>query len=147
MKPIAIPPLTEEQKQTVRNYFNGDTAWQKESRIYFRYWRMRAEWERILAAEMNLKKVQDEQKEKYKRHMERVINENIKEDKKRWWDWNYVIVKVNQWTKWNTVVLGFDDGWDIETKKQKLSKVIEIEERKNPDYYKEIINRYNFIDN
>jgi hypothetical protein len=32
---------------------------------------------------MNLKKVQDEQKEKYKRHMERVINENIKEDKKR----------------------------------------------------------------
>jgi hypothetical protein len=26
MKPIAIPPLTEEQKQTVRNYFNGDTA-------------------------------------------------------------------------------------------------------------------------
>ena len=108
---------------------------------------MRAEWERILAAEMNLKKVQDEQKEKYKRHMERVINENIKEDKKRWWDWNYVIVKVNQWTKWNTVVLGFDDGWDIETKKQKLSKVIEIEERKNPDYYKEIINRYNFIDN
>ena len=45
------------------------------------------------------------------------------------------------------LLLGFDDGRDIETKKQKLSKVIEIEERKNPDYYNEIINRYHFIDN
>lgn len=148
MKPIEIKPITEEQKSIVRNYFETwDQWWLTTSNIRFCYWRMRAHWERIEKAEEELQKLKKRKQESYRRNKEQEINQNMKDYRiQTWWDiWKYELMKVNNREDWRTIVMWFLRNYDVAKDRQSRSHVVEIEERQNPNYFQEIIKRFNLL--
>lgn len=145
---MRIQPLTEEQKWIVHKFFETwDKQWATESQIRLWYWRMKAHWTRIDKAEEEISKLLKRKSESYRRFKEQEINQHMKEYKQEtWWDiLRYELIKVNERTLWKSIVIWWIWHYDAEKDKQKRNHVIEIEERRNPEYFQEIIKRFNLL--
>ena len=146
--PFQSQPMTEEQIYKVVNYFDTwDTWWESESRIRLRYWKMKANWSKIDKAEEEIEKTIKRKQESYRWQKEQEINKHMKEyrQEKQWDNGIYELMRLNEWEDWRTMVLGFMENFDTERQKQRWSHVIEIEERLNPDYFQEIVKRFNLL--
>lgn len=148
MKPIEIKPISESQKLVVRRYFETwEKWWFTTSKIRMIYWRMKANWEIIEKAEEEILKSEKRKEESYRRNKEQEINQNIKNYRiETWWNiWKYELMKVNEREDWRTLIIWFLKSYDVERDRQTRSYVVEIEERQNRDYFKEIVKRYNLL--
>lgn len=136
-----LPPLTEEDKSLVRNYFaTGDNGGWWESRIRFTYGRMRAHWERIPDAELVLERKKQLKMDAYKQSKEQEIANGLHAyENEHDETGEYERMKINDWASGRTLIiwiLGYDG------KKVTHSHTVEINEAMNPDYFKECMLRY-----
>lgn len=148
MEAFKLKPLTEEQILSVVNYFDTwDTGEFTESQIWFMYWRLKAQWNKIDKAEEYLENIKKRKAESYRWNKEQEINQHMKEYRQEtaWDTWRYELMRLKEWEDWRTLVLWFMGNYDTEKNKQKWSHVIEIEERQNPDYFQEIVKRFNLV--
>ena len=145
---IKMEPLTEEKISLVRNYFETwELWWKSESEIWFTYWRMRYYWMKIDKAEEYLAEKRWEKEEVYKWKMEQELKQHLKEYKQEtWWDnWIYELVNLKEWEDGRTLEIGILWGYDTERQKQRWVHTVEIEERRNPKFFQEIVKRYNLV--
>lgn len=147
-QPFKKQPITEDMICKVVNYFDtGDTSWESVSRIWLRYGMMKSHGDTIDKAEEEIGKLNKRKQESYRRLKEQEINKHMKEYRQetQWDKGVYELMKLNEWENWRTMVLWFMGNYDIERQKQRRSHVIEIEERQNPDYFQEIVKRFNLV--
>ena len=143
---IKAEDITEEMILDLVNYF--DTwklpTWMTRSKIRTTYWRLRARWNTIDKAEEIIKQEQDKKQEDYKWRVINEIQQGIQDMKNaNWGTWHYVyeIANIKEWEKWRTMQLGFIDT-DPQTNKTKWRHSVEIEERRNPSFFQEMLNKY-----
>lgn len=145
---VKIKPLTEEQISWVANYFD---TWDKgkftESEIRFNYWRMKAQWVKIDKAEEYLNKQKKRKQESYRWNKEQEINQHLKEWRQQntWDEWKYSLIKVNEREDGRCLILWMEWSYDLENSKQRWHHVVEVEESQNPDYFQEIVKRFNLV--
>ena len=145
---LQIPPLTEEQILWVVNYFDTwDRGSFTESEIWLNYGRMRAQGTRIDKAEEHLSKTDKRKEESYRWNKEQEILDHLKTYKQQTNGDNgvYSLIKVNEWEDWRCLILWIEWNYDIEHSKQRWLHVVEVEERQNPDYFQEIVKRFNLV--
>ena len=136
-----IKALTEDEKSLVRNFFSTwDQGGLGKWRIWFMYWRMRYQGERIPQAEAILERKIQLKMDNYKQSKEMEIIHGIQSYEDENQDsWNYEVMKINRWENGRTLIIGILDQKD---KKVFHSHVVEIVESLNPDYFRECIMRY-----
>ena len=138
--------ITEEMILSLVNYFDTWVLpeWMKESRLWQLYWRLKARWNKIDKAEEMLKPLINKKQEDYKW---RIINEmqqwlkDIRNENWGAWTYNYEIANIKEWEKWRTMQLWFIDT-DPQTNKTKRRHSVEIEERRNPEFFQEMLEKY-----
>lgn len=145
---MKLKPLTEEQISSVCNYFD---TWDKgkytESQIYLLYGRMKSQGIQIDKAEEVIEKLNKRKQETYRWNKEQEINQHIKEYRQQtqWDNGVYELMRLKEWEDGRTIVMWFMWNYDLEKQKQRWSHVVEIEERQNPDYFQEIVKRFNLV--
>jgi hypothetical protein len=145
---IKLKPLTEEQISLVCNYFDTWDKWGlTESQIYILYGRMKYQWVRIDKAEEVIEKLEKRKQDSYRWNKEQEINQHINEYRQQtqWDNGIYELMRLKEWEDGRTIVMWFMWNYDLEKQKQKRSHVVEIEERQNPDYFQEIVKRFNLV--
>ena len=142
---MKLDDITEEKiLDLVKFLDNGELPeWMTEAKMFMLYWRLKARWEKIDKAEELLKPYRDQKKENYKwkilneikKWYEEIRNEN-------WMSWHYVyeIVNIKNRTDWKTMQIWFRDT-DVNDK-TKWRKSIEIEEKENPEFFQEMLEKY-----
>ena len=143
-----LKPLTEEQISSVVKYFDTWDTWEfTESQIRFMYWRMKQQGCKIDKAEQLINKNKQRQAESYKRLKEQEINRHLKEYRQETAGdtWKYELMKVNEREDWRTLVIGIMKKFDVEKSKVIRWHAVEVSEKKNPDYFQEIIKRFNLV--
>lgn len=143
-----LKPLTEEQISSVVRYFDTWDTWEySESQIWFIYWRMRNQWGMIDKAEQIMKKNNQKHAESYRRLKEQEINKHLKEYRQEtaWDTWKFELMKVNERANWKTLIIWIMKKFDVEKSKVIRWHAVEIAENKNPDYFQEIIKRFNLV--
>ena len=146
--PFKTNELTEEQVSQVVNYFDtGDTWDYTESQIWFMYGKMKAQWMKFDKAEEYLSKQLKRKYESYRRQKEQELNDHSKQyrQEKAGDTWRYELMRVNEREDGRTMVIWFMEKYDEQTGKIKWSHAVEIEERQNPEYFQEIVNRFNLV--
>lgn len=147
---IKLKPLTEEQISSVCNYFDTWDKWKyTESQIYLLYGRMKSQGVQIDKAEEVIEKLNKRRQESYRWNKEQEINQHMKEYRQQtqWDSGVYELMRLKEWEDGRTIVMWFMWNYDLEKQKQKRSHVVEIEERQNPDYFQEIVKRFNLVIN
>lgn len=148
MQQMKMEPLTEKKISLVRNYFQ---TWEmgglSESEIWFTYWRMRYHWMKIDKAEEYLEKKKEEKAEAYKWKIEQELKQHLREySLENWWEiWKYSLVNLKEWEDGRTLEIGILWNYDTEKQKQRWVHTVEIEERRNPKFFQEIVQRYNLV--
>lgn len=149
---MKIPPLTEEQKSEVREYFKWKTLEDlKKDKwnpwIWFRYGRMRHFGEKIPVAEEYKEDIKKRKQNNYRFFKENEMKEKLDEYNIKSWNIGnkFEVVNYHHRETWRTLEIGILDGikenWDTRRK-----QTIEIEESQNPEYFQEILKRYNLLD-
>jgi len=145
-----MKPLTEEQKSEVIAYFQNKTIDElkqdkKNQKIWFNYWRMRFNWEKIDVAEQYCNKIRDERCSQYRFIKENDIKGKLKEFeiKNGWW-YNYEVVNLGFYQDWRVLEIWIMD-WLKDNWQTKRAQTIEIEERQNPIYFKELLKRFKLV--
>jgi len=136
-----IKPLTEDQKSSVRRYFeSGELGDLTESRVWLFYGRMKSLGESIPAAESVLDKKRHQKMEDYKLSKEAEISRGLHDYENEHQEASeYEVMKINERENWRTLVIGI---LDYDVKQISHSHVIEIEEASNPSYFSECMMRY-----
>ena len=137
--------ITEEKISALVNFLDtwSIPEWWTEPRLAMLYWQLRARWNKIEKAEERLEKDRQKKREAYKW---RVINEVKQwlEDMRNenWWynPYKYEIVNLKNWEDGRTIQIWFRDV-DINWKTKWLKSVL-IEEVYNPDFFKEMLDKY-----
>lgn len=145
---LTTKPLTEEQILWVVNYFDTGDKWNfRESELWINYWRMKAQGTIIDKAEESLKKTHKRKEESYRWNKEQEINDHLKvyRQQNTWDEWKYSLIKVNEWEDWRCLILWIEGSYDLEHSRQRWLHVVEIEERCNPEYFQEIVKRFNLV--
>lgn len=144
-------PITEEQILKVVKYFDtyknwhGDTSWEMESQIRVWYWRLHWRGELTIdIAEQEKAKTKKKNAETYKWLKEQEINKHLKEYRQQnyWEKWVYELMRSYDWMDWKTINI-----WIMTTVNNDIKRThaVEIEERQNPEYFQEIIKRFNLV--
>lgn len=151
MEKIKIKPLTEEQKSEVKAYFQNKALNElkqdkKNQRIWFNYGRMRQSyWERIDIAEQYMEMITKERQTQYRFIKENEIKEKLKEfEIKNGWGYNYEVVNLGFYQDWRVLEIWIIDGLK-DNGQTKRSQTIDIEERFNPLYFKELLKRFKLV--
>lgn len=141
MERIKLKPLTEEDKSLVRKFFEKwETGGLGKWRLFFMYWRMRAQGERIPQAEAILERQAQLKMDSYRNSKNLEILRGLKAYENEHQEaWAYEVMRINHWDNGRTLIIGILDQRD---KKVVHSHVIEIVESLNPDYFKECIMKY-----
>ena len=149
--PFRLNDITEEQISKVVKYFDTyknwhwDSSWESESQIRVRYWILHWKWELTLdIAEQEKDKIKKRNGESYRWKKEQEINDHLKEYRQQnyWNEWTYDLMRtynredgrqINIW-----IMVQDNDGI-------KRTHAVDIEERQNPDYFQEIVKRFNLV--
>ena len=146
--PVKLKPLTEEQISSVCKFFDTGDKWEyTENQIYFLYGRMRAQGISFEKPESLLAKKRQQKAESYKWMKEQEINQHLKEYKTETaGDYGkYELMKVNERADGRTIVIWIMKNFDTENAKVRWCHAVEIEERLNPAYFQEVVDRFNLI--
>lgn len=108
---------------------------------------MKAQGTIIDKAEECLAKANQRKQESYRWNKEQEINEHIKKYRQQtnWDSWKYSLIKVNEWEDGRCLILWIEGNYDLENSRQKWLHVVEVEERQNPEYFQEIVKRFNLV--
>lgn len=112
-------------------------------RIWFNYGRMRQRYgERIDIAEQYMESLKKERQNQYRFIKENEMKEKLKEFeiKNGWW-YNYEVVNLSFYQDWRVLEIWIINGIK-DNGQTKRSQTIDIEERQNPLYFKELLKRY-----
>lgn len=98
--------------------------------------------ERIDIAEQYMELLKKDRQNQYRFIKENEIKEKLKEFeiKNGWW-YNYEVVNLSFYQDWRVLEIWIID-WVKDNGQTKRSKTIDIEERQNPLYFKELLKRY-----
>lgn len=145
MEAFKLKPMTEDQVLSVVNYFDTWDTWEySESQIWFMYWRLRANWSKIDKAEEYLEKIKKRKAESYRWNKEQEINKHLKEYRQetQWEKWVYELMRTYEWQDWRTINI-----WIMSTRNNELKRThaVSIDEKENPEYFQEIIKRFNLV--
>lgn len=142
---IKMDDITEEKISALINFLDtGELPeWMSESKMALLYGRIKARWDKIDKAEERLKPDYDRKKESYKwrilndikQWLEEYKNENI-------WSahYEYEIANIKNWEWGRTMQLGFRDT-DINDKLKRRKSIL-IEEKYNPEFFLEMLDKY-----
>lgn len=145
-----MKPLTEEQKSEVISYFQNKALDElkqdkKNQRIWFNYWRMRFKGERIDIAEQYMEMITKERQTQYRFIKENEMKEKLEEfEIKNWWGYDYEVVNLSFYQDWRVLEIWIMD-WVKDNWQTKRTQTIEIEERKNLIYFKELLKRFKLV--
>lgn len=118
----------------------------KNQRIWFNYGRMRFNGEKIDIAEQYCNKIKEDRCSQYRFVKENEMKEKLKEfEIKNGWGYNYEVVNLSFYQDWRVLEIWIID-WLKDNWQTKRSQTIEIEERKNPLYFKELLKRYKLVE-
>ena len=143
--------MTEEQKSEVRAYFQNkkldELRQDKEhQRIWFNYWRMRCHSEKIDIAEQYIESLKKDRQNQYRFIKENEMKEKLKEfEIKNGWGYNFEVVNLSFYQDWRVLEIWIID-WLKDNWQTKRSQTVDIEERQNPIYFKELLKRYKLED-
>lgn len=106
---------------------------------------MRFNWELIDIAEQYCNKVRDERYSQYRFIKENEIKEKLEEFeiKNGWW-YDYEVVNLSFYQDWRVLEIWIMN-WVKDNWQTKRSQTIDIEERKNPLYFKELLKRFKLV--
>ena len=107
---------------------------------------MRFNGEKIDIAEQYCNKIKDERCSQYRFIKENEMKDKLKEYeiKNGWW-YCFDVVNLSFYQDWRVLEIWIQDGVK-ENGQTKRSKTIDIEERQNPLYFKELLKRYKLED-
>lgn len=144
---IKLQALTEEEKSLVYKFFETwEKWWYSESKIRFMYWRMKDQGIRIEKAEEYLEKAKEKKMKSYRWFKEQEILKHLKDYKMETGDnWRFEFIKLNEWETGKSLIVGILKSYDIEKNKQVRSHVIDFDEWKDPEYFQEIVKRFNLV--
>lgn len=138
--------ITEEKISALVNFLDTWVVpeWWSESRLAIFYGQLRANWTKLDKAEERLEKDRQKKREAYKWRILNEIkkwNEDMKNENGWWYNpYKYEIVNVKSWEHWRTMQIWFRDI-DIDWKTKRRYSVL-IEEIYNPDFFKEMLEKY-----
>lgn len=112
-------------------------------RIWFNYGRMRQCYgERIDIAEQYMESIKKDRQNKYRFIKENEMKDKLKEfEIKNGWGYSYEVVNLSFYQDWRVLEIWIID-WLKDNWQTKRSQTIEIEERSNLIYFKELLKRY-----
>lgn len=117
--------------------------WWTEPRLAMIYWQLKARGEKIDKAEERLEKDRQKKMETYKWKIINEIKQGVTEIRnENWlaWHYEYEIANVKDWEDGRTMQIWFRDI-DVDWK-TKWRKSILIEEIYNPEFFKEMMDKY-----
>lgn len=102
-------------------------------------------WERINIAEQYMKSISNERQTQYRFIKENEIKEKLKDwEIKNWWWYQFEVVNLSFYQDWRVLEIWILN-WTKENGETRRAQTIEIEERRNPDYFKELLKRFKLI--
>lgn len=102
--------------------------------------------ERIEIAEQYMEMIKKERQNQYRFIKENEIKDKLKEfEIKNWWWYNFEVVNLSFYQDGRVLEIWILDGLK-ENGQTKRSQTIDIEERQNPMYFKELLRRYKLED-
>lgn len=135
--------ITEEMISDLVSFLDSNPGPEPNPKMAILYGRLKARWMILENGEKWLDLSRNKKKESYKwkilnemkKWKEEILNEN-------WgrWHYEYEVVNVKNWEKWRTLQLGFIDQ-DLQGN-TKWKKSVVIEEWHNPEFFKEMIDKY-----
>lgn len=107
---------------------------------------MRAFWEKIDVADKYLEDIRKRKQTNYRFLKENEIKEKLEEYNQKTWTMNNSFDVMNFWNRklWRTLEIWIMD-WNKENGDIRWKQSIEIEERRNPDYFKELLKRFKLL--
>lgn len=107
---------------------------------------MRYYGEKIDIAEQYMESIKKDRQNQYRFIKENEMKEKLKEFeiKNGWW-YNYEVVNLGFYQDWRVLEIWIID-WLKDNGQTKRSQTVEIEERLNPIYFKELLKRYKLED-
>lgn len=149
--PFKLNHITEEQILKVVKYFDTyknwhwDTSWESECQIRIRYWILHNRWELTIdIAEQEKAKTKKRDGESYRWKKEQELNQHLKEYRQQnyWTDGTYELMRSYEWEDWRQINI-----WIMTTENNEIKRThaVDIEERQNPEFFQEIIKRFNLV--
>ena len=147
MQKIHIKPLTEDEILAVSNYFDTWDKWENsESKLWYNYWRMKAQGVMIDKAEEYLEKMKKKKQESYRWNKEQEILKHLKEYRQQtqWDNGVYELMRTYEWEDGMTLNI-----WIMTMNNNELKRThaVSIDEKENPEYFQEIVKRFNLVIN
>ena len=135
--------ITEEKISDLVTFLDNPWTWVN-PRMAMLYWRLRARGNIINKADERLDKDIQKKKESYKWKIINEIKQWLEDMKnENWWWYNpyrYEIANIKSREDWKTLLIWFrdiDENWKTKRKHSVL-----IEEKYNPDFFKEMLDKY-----
>ena len=138
-----LDDITEEKISDLVTFLDNPWTWVN-PRMAMLYWRLRARGNIINKADERLDKDIQKKKESYKWKIINDIKQWIEDMRnENWWWYNpykYEIGNIKSRADWRTLLLWFRDV-DVNWKTKRKHSVL-IEEKYNPDFFKEMLEKY-----
>lgn len=135
--------ITEEKISDLVTFLDNPWTWVN-SRMALLYGRLKARWNKLDKAEERLDKDRQRKKESYKWKIINEIKQWLEDMRnENWWWYNpyrYEIANIKSRADWKTLLIWFrdtDENW-----KTKWRHSVLIEEKENPDFFKEMMDKY-----
>jgi hypothetical protein len=137
--------ITEEKISALVSFLDSwkIPEWWTESKLATLYWRLKARWEKLDKAEEWLNPCYEKKKESYKWRILNEIKQWIEDMRnENWlaWHYQYEIANIKSRVDWRTMQLWFQDT-DANDKVKRRRSVL-IEEKENPEFFKEMLEKY-----
>lgn len=140
---IKTDDITEDKISALVNFLDNPWTWVN-PKMAILYWRLQARWEKLDKAEERLDKDRQKKKESYKWKIVNEIKQWLEDMRnENWWWYNpyrYEIANIKSRSDWRTLLIWFRDV-DSEWKTKRRHSVL-IEEKNNPDFFQEMMQKY-----
>jgi len=135
--------ITEDKISDLVTFLDSPWTWVN-PRMALLYGRLKNRWNKLDKAEERLDKDRQRKKESYKWKIINEIKQWLEDMKnENWWWYNpyrYEIANIKSRVDWKTLLIWFrdtDENW-----KTKRRHSVLIEEKENPDFFKEMMDKY-----
>lgn len=107
---------------------------------------MRHYWTKIDIAEQYMEWVEKERQNQYRFIKENEMKEKLRDwEIKNWWGYQFEVVNLSFYISWRVLEIWILN-WTKENWETRRAQTIEIDERFNPIYFKELLKKYKLED-
>lgn len=107
---------------------------------------MRHHWTKIDIAEQYIEQLEKEKQTQYRFIKENEMKEKLRDwEIKNWWWYQFEVVNLSFYISWRVLEIWILN-WTKDNGETRRAKTIEIDERFNPIYFKELLKRYKLED-